>query len=49
MRIKIYINIPDAFSYVAKNRKIFKDKSGGIVVVYRIHKIFWKKLLAFIV
>ena len=27
------LNIPDAFSYVAKNRKIFKDKSGGIVVV----------------
>jgi hypothetical protein len=29
------LNIPDAFSYVAKNRKIFKDKSGGIVVEYR--------------
>ena len=27
--------IPDGFSYVAKNRKIFKHKSGGIVVVYR--------------
>lgn len=29
------LNIPDGFSYVAKNRKIFKHKSGGIVVVYR--------------
>ena len=28
-------NIPDGFSYVAKNRKIFKHKSGGIVVVYK--------------
>jgi hypothetical protein len=27
------LNIPDGFSYVAKNRKIFKHKSGGIVVV----------------
>ena len=27
--------IPDGFSYVAKNRKIFKHKFGGIVVVYR--------------
>jgi hypothetical protein len=26
---------PDGFSYVAKNRKIFKHKSGGIVVVYK--------------
>jgi hypothetical protein len=29
------LNIPDGFSYVAENRKIFKHKSGGIVVVYR--------------
>jgi hypothetical protein len=29
------LNIPDGFSYVAKNRKIFKHKSGGIVVVYK--------------
>jgi uncharacterized circularly permuted ATP-grasp superfamily protein len=29
------LNIPDGFSYVAKNRKIFKHKFGGIVVVYR--------------
>jgi hypothetical protein len=29
------LNIPDGFSYVAKNRKRFKHKSGGIVVVYR--------------
>jgi hypothetical protein len=29
------LNIPDGFCYVAKNRKIFKHKSGGIVVVYR--------------
>jgi hypothetical protein len=26
---------PDGFSYVAKNRKIFKHKSGDIVFVYR--------------
>jgi hypothetical protein len=26
---------PDGFSYVAKNRNIFKHKSGGIVVVYK--------------
>ena len=29
------LDIPDGFSYVAKNKKIFKNKSGGIVVVYR--------------
>jgi hypothetical protein len=29
------LNIPEGFSYVAKNRKIFKHKSGGIVVVYK--------------
>ena len=29
------LNIPDGFSYFAKNRKIFKHTSGGIVVVYR--------------
>jgi hypothetical protein len=29
------LNIPDGFSYVAKNRNIFKHKSGGIVVVYK--------------
>jgi hypothetical protein len=29
------LNIPDGFSYVAKNRNIFKLKSGGIVVVYK--------------
>ena len=28
------LNILDGFSYIAKNRKIFKHKSGGIVVVY---------------
>ena len=28
------LDIPDGFSYVAKNRKIYKHKSGGIVVVY---------------
>jgi hypothetical protein len=26
------LNIPDGFNYIAKNRKIFKHKSGGIVV-----------------
>jgi hypothetical protein len=26
------LNIPDVFNYVAKNRKISKHKSGGIVV-----------------
>jgi hypothetical protein len=25
------LNIPDGFSYVVKNRKLFKHKSGGIV------------------
>jgi hypothetical protein len=29
------LNIPDDFSYVAKNRKILKHKSGVIVVVYK--------------
>ena len=32
------LNIADGFSYMyvaKKNRKIFKHKSGGIVVVYR--------------
>jgi hypothetical protein len=30
------LNIPDGFSYFAKNRKIFKHTSGGIVVcIYR--------------
>jgi hypothetical protein len=31
----VNISLPDGFSYVAKNRKIFKHNSGGIVVVYK--------------
>jgi hypothetical protein len=45
------LNIPDGFSYVAKNRKIFKHKSGGIVVVYRNNlknHIKFKYLIKFI-
>ena len=39
------LNIPDGFCYVAKNRKIFKHKSGGIVVVYRNNLINHIKFL----